>query len=132
MPKVLPYAKDKGSPSPTDATSEGKQTKDGVDMSVCMSLLTLFDFEKPGRVTKEDWVTGMRVLQLHALAENDAVWKKIVDVHGNKGTGTVELYRIKDLVPIDPRISVLLHAVVHALVGMREFVRKSTVRGACP
>ena len=52
--------------------------------------------------------------------------KKTVPVTiGSRTVQALPNQRLKDVVPIDPRVSVLLNAIVKGLVGMRDFVKRS-------
>lgn len=97
------------------------------DLTVCISLASLFDFDSIGRVSQENWTKGMATLMLQDLGTDPKIWSKLVDMHGKRDGGKASLTvdSLKDVVPIDPRVSVLLNAIVKGLVGLNDFVRRS-------
>ena len=114
----------KDSPDP----SGGKQPKQQMsDLTLCLSLCSLFDFDKSGRIGQEDWQRGMTTLMLEELGFDQKIWTKMTEMHGVRdgGKAMIDVNRLTDIVPIDPRVAVLLNAIVKGLVGMREFVSRS-------
>ena len=100
-------------------------------LTVAISLASLFDFEKTGFVSKENWTKGMTTLMMEELGMDPKVWAHLVDIHGSKDMqtkGQLDVNKLTDVVPIDPRVAVLLNAIVKGLVGMRDFVARSTRR----
>ena len=97
------------------------------ELTLCFSLCSLFDFDKTGMVTREDWQRGMTTLMLDELGNDAKIWTRMTDMHGKRdgGKAMVDVNRLADIVPIDPRVGVLLNAIVKGLVGMREFVERS-------
>ena len=112
--------------SPTDATAPPRKQHTS-DLSLCMSLCSLFDFNKDGLITQEDWQAGMSTLMMGDLANDPRMWNKLVEMHGKRDGGhtMVEQERLADVVPIDPRVAVLLNAIVKGLVGLKDFVERS-------
>ena len=124
--RVMPtpgYANPVGSHE--DATTKKRQQTS--ELTVCISLASLFDFEKTGFVSQENWQKGMTTLMMEELGQDPKVWERLVGMHGSRdaGKGRLDVNRLTDVVPIDPRVSVLLNAIVKGLVGMREFVGRS-------
>lgn len=113
--------------APTDAASAPPKRQQTSELTVCISLASLFDFEQSGKISQENWQKGMATLMLEELGTDPKIWSRLVDMHGGRDGGSTHLnvQRLKDVVPIDPRVSVLLNAIVKGLVGMRDFVKRS-------
>lgn len=109
---------DPAPPKPRQQTSE---------LTVCISLASLMDFDKTGYLTQENWQKGMTTLMLEELGMDPKIWSRLVDMHGGRdaGKGLVNVQKLCDVVPIDPRVAVLLSAIVKGLVGMRDFVSRT-------
>ena len=90
------------------------------DLSLCVSLLSLFDFRGDKRVTRQDWIRGTRALTLHAMGEDDELWKVLLAKFDTAKMGAVDLNRIEDLVPIDPRISLLMKAMFNSVTTLSD------------
>ena len=97
------------------------------ELTVCISLASLFDFDKEGFISQENWQKGMTTLMMEELGLDQKIWEKLVGMHGSRdaGKGRLDVQRLTDVVPIDPRVSVLLNAIVKGLVGMRDFIGRS-------
>ena len=97
------------------------------DLTVCISLASLFDFEKTGYVSQENWAKGMTTLMLEDWGNDPKMWQRLLEIHGSRDTKIqgLDVQRLTDVVPIDPRVAVLLNAIVNGLVGMRDFVGRS-------
>ena len=126
------------------------------DVSLCVTLVSLFDFSAKGQVSKTDWERGTSTLLLGELGKDGSLWDKLLNLYDPLNSGSVQLDRVKDVrltdrmptptptpspsqapfrfgsqvLPIDPRISVLLQQLVHAVAGCREFVAQSTAKAA--
>ena len=87
---------------------------------MCVSLLSLFDFRGDKRVTRQDWVRGTRALTLNSLGEDDALWELLLQKFDTRREGWVDLTRIEDLVPIDPRISMLMKAMFNSVTTLSD------------
>jgi hypothetical protein len=111
----------------SDASPAPPKKQQMTDLTLCFSLCSLFDFDKSGMVTQEDWIRGMQCLMLDDLGNDPKMWAKMTEMHGVRdgGKAMVDVNRLADIVPIDPRVAVLLNAVVKGLVGMRDFVERS-------
>ena len=90
------------------------------DLSLCVSLLSLFDFRGDKRVTRQDWVRGTRALTLNEMGEDDLLWQTLLDKFDSQHVGAVDLRRIEDLVPIDPRISLLMKAMFNSVTTLTD------------
>lgn len=123
--RILPTAAREQHGADADAKPAKKQQM--TDLTLCFSLCSLFDFDKSGKVSIEDWQRGMACLMLEDLGNDPKMWSKMTDMHGinDHGKKSVDVNRLSDIVPIDPRVAVLLNAVVKGLVGMRDFVERS-------
>jgi hypothetical protein len=124
--RVLPTAANPSS-APMDAAAAAPKRQHTSELTICISLASLFDFEQSGIISHENWQKGMATLMLEELGADPKIWSKLVDMHGGRDGGTTHLHaqHLKDVVPIDPRVSVLLNAIVKGLVGMRDFVKRS-------
>ena len=113
--------------SAPDDASASKKRQQTSELTVCISLASLFDFEKTGHITQENWQKGMTTLMMEELGMDPKVWERLVGMHGSKdaGKGRLDVQRLTDVVPIDPRVSVLLNAIVKGLVGMRDFIGRT-------
>ena len=80
------------------------------DLSLCVSLLAMLDFRGERKVTREDWKRGTRAMALHAMGEDDALWRKLLDRFDPSREGVIDLRGIEDLIPMDPRVTLLLKA----------------------
>ena len=96
------------------------------DLSLCATLLSLFDFSAQGHVTRIDWERGLSTLLLGGLSDDEKLWQKLLEMYDPDSKGAVQLKSVRDLLPIDPRISVLLQQLVHSVAGCREFVSNQT------
>ena len=96
------------------------------DLSLAATLLSLFDFSATGQVTQEDWERGLSTLLLGGLSQDIGLWQQLLDRYDPHDTGAVQLERVRDVLPIDPRISVLLQQLVHSVAGCREYVASAT------
>eukprot|EP00966_Prymnesium_polylepis_P225702 5220867-Prymnesium_polylepis.1 len=123
-PKIAPHAKSNGG-EPIKSRMNPPNSK-AQDLSLCVGLVSMFDFDEKGSVTRDDWKRGMKGLNMEELGEDGGLWRRMLEMHAGKGDGYIELERVRDVVPIDPRVSVLLTAIVHGLVGVREFAESAT------
>jgi hypothetical protein len=105
-------------PSKPETRAKGQ----GSDLSLCATLLSLFDFNALGEVSKADWERGTTTLLLGELGKDDVLWTRLLGLYDPSGKGAIQLDRVRDILPIDPRISVLLQQLVHAVAGCREFM----------
>ena len=96
------------------------------DLSLAATLLSLFDFSATGQVTQEDWERGLSTLLLGGLSQDTGLWQQLLDRYDPHDKGAVQLERVRDVLPIDPRISVLLQQLVHSVAGCREYVASAT------
>ena len=95
------------------------------DLSLCVSLLSLFDFRGDKRVTRQDWTRGTRALTLHAMGEDDKLWDLLLSKFDTRGTGSVDVSLVEDLVPIDPRTSLLLKAMFSSVTTLIDSMIKA-------
>ena len=96
------------------------------DLSLCATLLSLFDFSAQGFVTRGDWDRGLSTLLLGGLSEDEGLWQRLLEMYDPLNKGAVQLEKVRDVLPIDPRISVLLQQLVHSVAGCREYVAAAT------
>ena len=93
------------------------------DISLCVSLLSMFDFDGDRLVSKDDWRRGARSMNLGVLADDDSLWEILkgkFSQHDSPSMVSVDL--IDDLNPIDPRLSLLLRAIYHSVVVVSDRV----------
>ena len=67
-----------------DAT--GKKTQ-MAELTVCISLASLFDFEKTGFISQENWQKGMTTLMMEELGLDPKIWERLVGMHGSRDAG---------------------------------------------
>lgn len=96
------------------------------DLSLAATLISLFDFNADGNVTRDEWERGLGTLLLGGLLEDNGLFDQLLERYDTAGTGAVQLNKIRDVLPIDPRISVLLQQLVHSVAGCREYVAAAT------
>ena len=107
-----------------------KPTHKKSDLSLCATLLSLFDFTASGSVSRLDWERGLSTLLLGGLMDDHDLWARLLEMYDPQGKGAVQLERVRDVLPIDPRISVLLQQLVHSVAGCREYVAGATKKAA--
>ena len=95
----------------TDASASGK----GSTPELCLSLLPLFNFSTPNRVTNADWQRGTQALCLHDMAKDDTTWTNLLRFYGDATGTAVDLARVQYLVPLEPHIAAILRAIVTAV-----------------
>ena len=111
------------------ATSDGDRpdvSSRKSDLSLAATLLSLFDFNADGAVTRAEWERGLSTLLLGGLLEDNGLFDQLLERYDTNGTGAVQLNKIRDVLPIDPRISVLMQQLVHSVAGCREYVAAAT------
>ena len=94
----------------SDRPSSGR--KSDYDLSLCVSLLAMLDFRGDKQVYREDWQRGTRAMNLIAMGEDDGLWSKLLDKFGAGDGVAIDLRKVEDLVPIDPRVGLLLKVCV--------------------
>ena len=74
-----------------------------------------------------DWMRGTRALMLNAMGEDDHLWETLLRKYGirrrqddERQQPVIDLRRIEDLVPIDPRISLLLKAMFSSVTTLSD------------
>ena len=72
------------------------------DLSLCATLLSLFDFSAHGEVTRLDWERGLGTLLLGGYAEDQNLWAKLLELYDPHKKGAVQLAYVRDILPIDP------------------------------
>ena len=92
----------------------------GYDVSFCLSLLPLFDFQQQGRVTREDWRKGAGMMMLEEMGDDEPLWQLLLSKFDPHGTGAVPMDVIQDLVPVDPRMLVMFRSMVTAVSGLSD------------
>lgn len=119
----------------TDRRPDAMATSDGdrpdvssrkSDLSLAATLLSLFDFNADGAVTRTEWERGLSTLLLGGLLEDNGLFDQLLERYDTNGTGAIQLNKIRDVLPIDPRISVLMQQLVHSVAGCREYVAAAT------
>ena len=89
------------------------------DLSLAATLISLFDFNADGQVTRQEWERGLSTLLLGGLLEDNGLFDQLLERYDTTGTGSVHLEKVRDVLPIDPRISVLMQQLVHSMAGWR-------------
>ena len=73
--------------APTDAASAPPKRQQTSELTVCISLASLFDFEQSGKISQENWQKGMATLMLEELGTDPKIWSRLVDMHGGRDGG---------------------------------------------
>lgn len=68
----------------------------------------MLDFQGNRHITRDDWRRGTRAMALHAMGDDDELWDTLLEKFGHPTQGTIDIRSIQDLVPIDPRVSLLM------------------------
>lgn len=92
----------------------------GYDIASIVSLLALFDFSRTGTVSREEWQKGTKILMLAEMGEDDKLWDLLLRLYDTDGTGEIDLSQLQDLVSVDPRMSLLLNAMVSTISSLNE------------
>jgi hypothetical protein len=90
------------------------------DISMCLSLLVMFDFQQQGYVTRDDWRKGTAMMMLEDMGEDDLLWETLLKKYDPGRTGDVPMAVIQDLVPVDPRMLVMFRSMVVAVSGLSD------------
>ena len=104
------------------------------DESLCLSLLPLFNFSEPSKVTYADWQRGTRSMGLSLLADDPSVWSDLAGLYGDGATAqsseaaSVYLEQVAFLVPLEGHLTALLRAVVFAIDHVKDFAATQTRR----
>ena len=99
--------------------TEGGQSEPS--FSFLVTLLTMLDFETPGKVSQEDWDRGMN--HLHAPGVGHQVsWSSLQKRFDKQSTGEIDFGEILGLAPLDPRLEQLLRVLMQTLVRLSEKV----------
>ena len=127
--RIMPTGRADPANSAADASNNAPSKRQQTSqLTVCISLASLFDFEKTGFVTQSNWQKGMATLMLEELGMDEKIWSHLTGIHGSKdmaSKGQLAVQSLTDVVPIDPRVSVLLQAIVKGLVGLDDFVKRT-------
>ena len=87
-------------------------------------MLSLFDFSRSGFITRDDWRRGAKTLNLGAMGEDEQLWTVLLQQYDPNKTGVIEMTQLEDLVAIDPRMQMLLNAMVTTISGLSQTVDK--------
>ena len=75
---ILPAAISKDSLSVSESNAP-KEVADrpslNYDISLCVSLLSLYDFDGDGLISQEDWRRGTRSMNLAVMGDDDDLWE---------------------------------------------------------
>ena len=100
------------------------------DISFCVSLISLFDFAGAGVVTRDDWRRGTRSLKMAAMGEDDTLWDVLLNQFDPERSGVIRLEMVQDLVAIDPRMGMLLNAMVQTITSLHTEVEAAGKKAA--
>ena len=81
-----------------------------------------------GFVDREDWRRGAKMMLLADMGEDDALWAKLLQKYGSAGDGVVYLDRLADYVPLDPRLALMMKAMVASVAGVTEKLERAQRR----
>ena len=79
-----------------------------------------------------------QLLSLSEMGEDDALWERLVSKFGERdaeeageeGGGRIRIDRISDLVPMDPRLNLMMKAMVSSVAGVSERLERAQARAA--
>jgi hypothetical protein len=90
------------------------------DLSTCATLISCFDFNHRGFVDRDDWRRGTKMLSLVEMGEDEALWTKLVSKYGSNGS--VNVARLAEVVPMDPRQLLMMKAMMSSIAGFSDSV----------
>ena len=99
------------------------------DLTTCATLISTFDFQHRGYVDREDWQRGCRMMLLSDMGNDDQLWATLLQKFGMRGEeDAVDLRRIEDLTPMDPRMNLMMKAMVASVAGVSERLERAQKR----
>ena len=93
-------------------------------------MMSCFDFDYRGFVDGEDWRRGAKMMQMAGMGDDDALWEKLLSKYGDvgdDGDGVVYMDRLADFVPLDPRLALMMKAMVASVAGVAGFGREKRI-----
>ena len=104
-------------PPPRKKPSGGGQR---FDLTTCATLMSCFDFGHRGYVDREDWRKGTYMLQLAEMGEDDELWAMLLRKYGGHIEHGIALDRLADFVPLDPRVNLMMKAMVASVSAVTD------------
>jgi len=93
-------------------------------MAFITSLLSLFDFSGSGHISRDNWRRGTKSLHLGSMGDDDQLWGILLQAYDPDSTGVVHLSELQGLVSIDPRMHLLLNAMVSTMSALTQQVER--------
>jgi hypothetical protein len=115
---------------PKDPPQRPKKPGVKYDLTTCACLLSCFDFQQRGFVDRDDWKRGTEMMQLSEMGEDEGLWAKVLATYGGEIEGCVAIARLQDVVPMDPRISLMMRAMVASVATVEERLARQARRTA--
>ena len=60
------------------------------------------------------------MLLLGEMGDDERLWLKLVQRYGDENEGTIRLERLADFVPMDPRVNLMMKAMVASVAGVTD------------
>jgi hypothetical protein len=98
------------------------------DLTTCATLMSCFDFGHRGFVDRDDWRRGTHMMQLAEMGEDDALWSQLLKKYGGDIDDAIALDRLADYVPLDPRVSLMMKAMVASVSSVTERFDRAQAR----
>ena len=71
------------------------------------------------------------MMQMAGMGDDDALWEKLLSKYGDvgdDGDGVVYMDRLADFVPLDPRLALMMKAMVASVAGVTDKLEKAQKR----
>ena len=68
------------------------------------------------------------MLMLAAMGEDDALWTRLLSKYGGDVDGAIALERLSDFVPMDPRVNLMMKAMVASVASVSERLERAQTR----
>lgn len=98
------------------------------DLTTCATLMSCFDFGHRGFVDREDWRRGTHMMQLAEMGEDDHLWTQLLKKYGGDIDDAIALDRLADFVPLDPRVNLMMKAMVASVSAVTEKLDRAQSR----
>ena len=100
------------------------------DLTTCATLLSCFDFSHRGLVDQDDWKRGTKMLLLGDMGEDEGLWLRLLKKYGGDVAGHIDVRILADFVPMDPRMNLMMKAMVASVAGVTDKLERTTKRAA--
>ena len=113
-----------------DVKSAKRQQKSAkTDLSLCVTLLSLFDFDGDTLVTQDDWKRGAKHLQLEYMGEDDALWSLLLSkFRSAEEPESVSVPLVMHSTSIKPEVTMMFKLLYNGVVSTAESVEKAQAK----